>query len=425
MTNSNSLKFATYLVRGIILVFAFLVLSTVFAFGREIIREIFRSSVITDALSLETCALISGLSVGILAGALFSCMYFAWKLAKRIGTVNNEPLKSKAGKIDGVIRCPSCNTYQHDKAAHCLNCGYIFAGSEKKKTAIIESNEENRNGNAKNALTPKSQPSRTHANKTREPLVTKKEQAMPSRSNGEFPYTSELNRRIYAHLLKDKKDEATMLQAKVECGNDKEKIETTYYKLRYAQIAESGNVDELKAAILAEKRKSRDTVNQKPERQGAVRSSSTYKQQTEISSISAKPADTPPSPTSDVINRDGVYLPDTDGIVKDTKTGLEWIAGPDRNTTWQEAKKWVDNLSIDGGGWRMPTIKELRTLYSRTSGPQYIRLLKTTGRTVWSGEKKDSSFARTFCFFTCRKRVTDCERSIDFQAFAVRSRSDG
>ncbi len=31
------------------------------------------------------------------------------------------------------------------------------------------------------------------------------------------------------------------------------------------------------------------------------------------------------------VGRDGVYLAYADGIVKDTKTGLEWIAGPDKN----------------------------------------------------------------------------------------------
>ena len=49
------------------------------------------------------------------------------------------------------------------------------------------------------------------------------------------------------------------------------------------------------------------------------------------------------------------FIANKNGIVWDTKTGLEWIAGPDRNTTWYEAKRWVENLNVAGGGWRMPT----------------------------------------------------------------------
>lgn len=58
-------------------------------------------------------------------------------------------------------------------------------------------------------------------------------------------------------------------------------------------------------------------------------------------------------------------LPSGSDGVKDTKTSLEWIAGPDRDTTWSEARFWVQNLSVDGGGWRMPTMNELKTLYQK------------------------------------------------------------
>ena len=44
---------------------------------------------------------------------------------------------------------------------------------------------------------------------------------------------------------------------------------------------------------------------------------------------------------SDVIKKDGDYLLYANGIVKDTKTGLEWKAGPDRDMNWNEARSWV------------------------------------------------------------------------------------
>lgn len=39
------------------------------------------------------------------------------------------------------------------------------------------------------------------------------------------------------------------------CEDDKDKVETTYYKLRYEQIIESGKAYKWKAEILAEKNK--------------------------------------------------------------------------------------------------------------------------------------------------------------------------
>ncbi len=93
------------------------------------------------------------------------------------------------------------------------------------------------------------------------------------------------------------------------------------------------------------------------------------------------------------------------GVVKDTETGLEWYAGPDRNTNWYEATRWVENLTVAGGGWRMPTLKELSSLYKKGLGTRNMTpLLKTTGSWVWSGETKGSSSAWLFRFFNGKKR---------------------
>ena len=48
-----------------------------------------------------------------------------------------------------------------------------------------------------------------------------------------------------------------------------------------------------------------------------------------------------PSTAANVIMRDGIYVAYANGIAKDTKTGLEWKAGPDRDTDWNEARSWV------------------------------------------------------------------------------------
>ncbi|MBC8178362.1 MAG: DUF1566 domain-containing protein [Deltaproteobacteria bacterium] len=126
------------------------------------------------------------------------------------------------------------------------------------------------------------------------------------------------------------------------------------------------------------------------------------------------------------VGRDGVYVAYANGIVKDTNTGLEWKAGPDRNTDWNEARSWVQSLNLDGGGWRMPTMDELAGLYKKGAGDRNMTLLlKTTGWWVWSGETKGSSVARAFGFGKSDRYWFPRYDSIHKRAFAVRSRSDG
>jgi hypothetical protein len=102
-----------------------------------------------------------------------------------------------------------------------------------------------------------------------------------------------------------------------------------------------------------------------------------------------------------VTARDGTLAAYNNGVVKDTKTGLEWVAGPDTDMTWDEAKSWAESLTIDGGGWHLPTSKELQTLYQYGKGTSNTNpLFKTTGQYMWTGEKKDSSSFWDFNFST-------------------------
>ncbi len=107
-------------------------------------------------------------------------------------------------------------------------------------------------------------------------------------------------------------------------------------------------------------------------------------------------------------------------IIRDNVTGLEWQVGPDHNMTWDVAKAWVDSL---GGGWRMPTMEELKSLwdagikYSANWGP-----FRNTGYSVWSGEVYSSSLpAWSFNFTNGREYWGLSSYSgIFFRAFAVR-----
>jgi hypothetical protein len=92
-----------------------------------------------------------------------------------------------------------------------------------------------------------------------------------------------------------------------------------------------------------------------------------------------------------IVARDGRFEKLVSGVVCDTQSGLEWYAGPDKNTGWDDANKWAAGLRVDGGGWRMPTLEELKGLYQKGAGSRNMTsLLKTTGWWIWSGETRSS-----------------------------------
>jgi len=127
-----------------------------------------------------------------------------------------------------------------------------------------------------------------------------------------------------------------------------------------------------------------------------------------------------------VVARDGNFIAYASGVVYDKNTGLEWFAGPDENTKWNQAKAWVESLNIAKGGWRMPTREELKTLYKKGAGKRNMTpLLKTTGWWVWSGETPDSS-STWFFYFSFRYNSEDLYHGRHHfyfgRGFAVRSR---
>jgi hypothetical protein len=105
------------------------------------------------------------------------------------------------------------------------------------------------------------------------------------------------------------------------------------------------------------------------------------------------------------------FSPAQCGSIKDTRTNLEWVVGPDRNITWHEARQWVTKLGACGGGWRMPTIEEIRSLHNPavTAGtgfymngryfPAHIDPAFNAiggGSWVWSNESAGGHNARSF-----------------------------
>tara|TARA_Y100000589_G_scaffold245056_1_gene232756 strand:- start:4144 stop:4728 length:585 start_codon:yes stop_codon:yes gene_type:complete len=85
------------------------------------------------------------------------------------------------------------------------------------------------------------------------------------------------------------------------------------------------------------------------------------------------------------------------GIIKDALTGLQWLEGPDKPTSWQMADKWVKSL---GDNWRLPTTKELSQIYLKNSkrkgkygDPLCLdyNFTRDSGYSLWSVLRSDNS----------------------------------
>jgi len=53
----------------------------------------------------------------------------------------------------------------------------------------------------------------------------------------------------------------------------------------------------------------------------------------------------------------------SDGVIKDTRTGFEWAPVPLITVNYDRAASYAKSLELAGGGWRLPTVDELRDLY--------------------------------------------------------------
>lgn len=94
----------------------------------------------------------------------------------------------------------------------------------------------------------------------------------------------------------------------------------------------------------------------------------------------------------------GRFIVSSSDVIKDRRTGLEWYVGQ-TNINWDDSKAWVESLSVDGGGWRMPTIYELERIYdpskkNSSNLDPVFEIYRVLGIEVWSAPLQDSSACR-------------------------------
>ncbi|MBI5640222.1 MAG: DUF1566 domain-containing protein [Nitrospirae bacterium] len=82
------------------------------------------------------------------------------------------------------------------------------------------------------------------------------------------------------------------------------------------------------------------------------------------------------------------FLATSEGIITDSKTGLQWVPDPGRGMTWHDAKKYVRGLkTAELTDWRLPTRSELRSL--SPLDPTF----PLDNCCVWTAETKDAEKA--------------------------------
>jgi hypothetical protein len=111
------------------------------------------------------------------------------------------------------------------------------------------------------------------------------------------------------------------------------------------------------------------------------------------------------------------------GVITDRVSGLDWYLGPSQHNTWRQAKAWTENLTVAGGGWRMPTRAELKGIYQKGAAANHMDpLFQTVSVWVWSGELKDPAFAWGLAFYNGQEGWHSVDYGYGRLAFAVRSR---
>lgn len=145
----------------------------------------------------------------------------------------------------------------------------------------------------------------------------------------------------------------------------------------------------------------------KPDSNANAQSTSPNTTQNQISTQQAPSSSTPTQSTENGKR----YTVTSCGSVNDARTNLEWFVGPDRNTTWNDAQQWAIGLQACGGGWRMPTLEEIRALYDPgsyagtgyyTRGQYWPAHMDAVfngiggGSWIWSDQQTGAGNARSF-----------------------------
>jgi len=82
----------------------------------------------------------------------------------------------------------------------------------------------------------------------------------------------------------------------------------------------------------------------------------------------------------------------SEGVIRDLWTGLEWAPVPMMTLSYDHAVAYAESLSLAGGGWRLPTVDELKKLYeSGQRGCGLDQAFRNRYPKAWSSDPKSPS----------------------------------
>ena len=111
------------------------------------------------------------------------------------------------------------------------------------------------------------------------------------------------------------------------------------------------------------------------------------------------------------------------GVITDSITGLDWYVGPNPDNTWHEAKAWTESLTVAGGGWRLPTMAELKAIYQKDASAYNMDpLFQVKGAWAWSGELRNDWSVWGLAFYNNLQGWHSMNYGNGRVALAVRSR---
>jgi formylglycine-generating enzyme required for sulfatase activity/tRNA A-37 threonylcarbamoyl transferase component Bud32 len=113
------------------------------------------------------------------------------------------------------------------------------------------------------------------------------------------------------------------------------------------------------------------------------------------------------------------------GTIWDTRTGLEWIVGPDEGTSFLEATKWLEKRNGKyrfSRQWRLPTDNEMQTICNRRKSlPAFF---KTSGLYVWCYKRPSATEVWIYDLKNGTARLHNYISVSVERVFGVRSRKD-
>ncbi len=99
-------------------------------------------------------------------------------------------------------------------------------------------------------------------------------------------------------------------------------------------------------------------------------------------------------------------------VIKDSWLGLQWASPKGQSMDHYEAEDYAKGLTLDGGGWRLPTRSELIDLYKSFNG-NADPAFDIDEKWAWTNECLDlsSAYVFNFKFGNARPVIRDASKS--------------